>query len=131
MDLVDGRVMIFGTFDTFHPGHEYFLNASRDSGEELIVVIARDNNVRRFKAVLRNGERDRKEIVQNHFQDVKVVLGDCTNPLKVVRKYKPALICLGYDQVGYSEALRDKFPEIKIKRLKSFYPEKYKSSKMN
>ena len=42
-------VMCFGTFDTLHPGHLYFLRECRRYGDNLVVVIARDATVAKVK----------------------------------------------------------------------------------
>jgi len=130
MEAIPGRVMVFGTFDVFHPGHQYFIQKAQDKGEELIVVVARDENVLRFKDRLRNGEKKRKEILEKAFPSVKVVLGSLHSPLENVRKYRPELICLGYDQIGFLQLLKEELPDVKTKRIKAFHPDKYKSSKM-
>ena len=43
------KVMVFGTFDYIHKGHEFFLKEAKKHGDYLIVVIARDTNVLKFK----------------------------------------------------------------------------------
>ncbi len=42
-------VMTFGTFDMFHPGHEYYLSEARKLGDTLITIVARDVTVTRIK----------------------------------------------------------------------------------
>lgn len=123
--------MIFGTFDVFHPGHQFFIETAKKESDELIVIVARDKTVKKIKPELKNGERIRLKVLQEHFPTLSVLLGDEKNPLKVFEEYRPEKVCLGYDQVGFSEELQKKFPEIVIKRLPAFFPEKYKSSKMN
>lgn len=146
MNVIPGRVMIFGTFDVFHPGHRFFIeeamkkrkkkNVKRKNDQlptascQLIVVIARDVTVKRLKPLLRNSEQVRMKAVQEAFPELTVVLGDEQDPMEVVRKYQPNLVCLGYDQIGFSEELQKNFPEIVIERIEAFEPEKYKSSKM-
>ena len=130
MELVTGRVMIFGTFDVFHPGHRHFIEQALEEGQELIIVVARDKTVMRFKQRLKNAETERLRVVQEAYPGVKVLLGHPENPMKVVEDYRPEIVCLGYDQVGFSQQLVKEFPHIKIKRLKALSPEKYKSSKM-
>jgi cytidyltransferase-like protein len=39
------RVMAFGTFDLFHPGHKHYLDTALALGDELIVIVARDSRV--------------------------------------------------------------------------------------
>ena len=40
------RVVATGTFDLLHPGHVLYLERSRALGDELVVIVARDVNVR-------------------------------------------------------------------------------------
>ena len=139
------RVMIFGTFDVFHPGHRFFIERAQakcselrtepapSEGEgncELIVVVARDVTVKRIKPLLKNPESVRLRVLQEAFPELEIVLGDEEDPMKVIREYRPEMVCLGYDQAGFSEDLMKKFPEIRIERLEAYHPEKYKSSKM-
>ena len=58
----------------------------------------------------------------------KAVLGFIHDKYKVIKQFKPDVICLGYDQITSLEELK-KF-NIPIIRLKSYKPYKYKSSKM-
>lgn len=127
---VVGRVMVFGTFDVFHPGHRFFIEQAMALGSELVIVIARDETVKRLKPLLRNPEEVRLQAVQRAFPEAKVVLGDEQDPMKVVREYQPDLVCLGYDQIGFSEQLQRDFPQIPVERIQPFEPERYKSSKM-
>ncbi len=39
------HVMCFGTFDIFHPGHEYYLREAEKYAHRMTVVIARDHRV--------------------------------------------------------------------------------------
>lgn len=154
ISLVSGFIMVFGTFDVFHPGHRFFIEEAREKmklesriwnlekkgkdrassfqlpASKFIIVVARDSTVKQLKGVLRNPEQIRKKVLEQAFPDALVVLGDENDPMKVVRKYRPSLVCLGYDQVGFSEQLQKKYPEIRIERISAYQPEKYKSSKM-
>ena len=49
LDVLMKKVMVFGSFDILHQGHLYFLNEARRFGEELIVVIARDETILKVK----------------------------------------------------------------------------------
>ena len=136
---ITGRVMVFGTYDVFHPGHEYFIREAMKRSVELspnaqpdvVVVIARDVTVKKIKPLLRNTEEQRRKVIQSAFPNLQVVLGDEEDYMKVIRDYQPEKVCLGYDQKGFSEALVKHFPEIEIERTDSYFPEKYKSSKMD
>jgi FAD synthetase len=40
------RVLATGTFDLLHPGHLFYLEQSKALGDELVVIVARDANVK-------------------------------------------------------------------------------------
>lgn len=128
------KVMVFGTFAVLHPGHVYFFREAKKRGDYLIAVIARDATVKRIKGFLpKLDERARQEIVGAIKFVNEAVLGDKFDWYKVIVKYKPEIICLGYDQVApknFHEELRKRGVVAKIFRLKSYKPKKYKSSKI-
>ena len=63
------KVMAFGTFDGLHPGHLNFLKQARRLGDSLVVVVARDANVRKIKGRFpRLGEGERLRKVASSFQ---------------------------------------------------------------
>ena len=123
------RVLCCGTFDYLHPGHESFLTQASLLGDELIVVIARDSNVGKLKGRLPDhDEITRKKKVEKLGIAVKVVLGhEGMDLLRIVSEINPDVIALGYDQRP-PKKLTEQFPKIRIKRLASFEPEKFKSS---
>ena len=43
------RVMASGVFDLIHPGHISYLQQARAFGDELVVVVAWDDTVRKNK----------------------------------------------------------------------------------
>lgn len=127
------RVMAFGTFDHMHAGHEFYLKQARELGEELVVVLARDltaNHIRGFKPD--HKERLRLKAVAALPQVTKAVLGDHDDKYKVLKKYKPDVIALGYDQYVFthnlSKILIDLNLNAEIVRLPPFEPQMYKSS---
>lgn len=121
--------MGFGTFDRVHPGHLFYLSELKKLGDELVVVIARDINVEKAKskAPHHNENERRQAVIQTGIAD-DVVLGDNKDFLKPLRDYKPAILGFGYDQKVDLKALKEKFPQIKMVRLKAHEPNKYKSS---
>ena len=134
MDTKKRKVMVFGTFDIFHPGHESFLKQAKKYGDYLIVVIARDKTVKSVKSRKQTkNEKERKKVVEKSGLVDKSVLGGITNKYAVIRRYKPETICLGYDQKIFTENLENWLKKvglehINIKRMKPFKPQKYKSS---
>ncbi|MEK6890155.1 MAG: adenylyltransferase/cytidyltransferase family protein [Nanoarchaeota archaeon] len=129
------RVMVAGTFDIFHLGHEYFLKEARKFGDELIVVIARDENVLRIKGKQTKNNEDKRlnKVLESKIAD-KVVLGNKGNIFNIIEEIEPEVICLGYDQPIDENKLKREIENrnliIQIVRLPAFKPEIYKSSLM-
>ena len=128
------KVLVFGTFDIFHEGHRDFLKQARKHGDFLCVVVARNATVLRVKGKLpRYSEIERVAAIKKSGLADEVILGSLDDRYGVIRKYKPDMICLGYDQKQSIAELRQKLSEsslgnTKIVRLKAFEAEKYKSS---
>ncbi len=127
------RVMTFGTFDCFHLGHEAYLRQAKALGDELVVVIARDATVKKIKQ--KNPEWDekkRKKAVEASGIPDKVVLGNPGDKYEALRKFRPSVIALGYDQFVFTyrlgKFLIDEKIDAKIVRLNPFRPELYKTS---
>ena len=126
-------VMVFGTFDVFHLGHEHFLNQAKKLGQELIVVIARDKTVKKVKSDYpKNSEKQRMEDVKNSGIPDKVMLGNLDDKYKIIKKFQPKIIALGYDQFVFTYKLNkmiiDEKMDTEIIRLEAFEPNMYKSS---
>lgn len=126
-------VMAFGTFDYFHAGHEDYLKQARALGDELIVVIARDETVKKVKGFYPDqNERQRlKEVSESKHVD-KAVLGNPDDKYKVVRKHRPDILALGYDQFVFTYGLEALFVKehmnTKIVRMRAYEPNTFKSS---
>jgi len=129
--------MCFGTFDRLHPGHLAYFSQARRYGDDLIIVVARDVNVLKIKGrAPRQTEKVRAKAVRVALKEKgwagRVVLGDLKNRCLVLKKYQPDFVCLGYDQaVNLGElksAIREGRLFCKIKRLRAYHPEKFKSS---
>ncbi|MBN2654009.1 MAG: FAD synthase [Nitrospirae bacterium] len=123
-------VVCGGTFDHFHPGHTYFLQQARSLGDSLTVVVARDETVLRIKGFLpTDSEETRLKNVRQCGIADKVMLGNYGEDLFVIiDEIEPSIIALGYDQRMSEAEMGCRFPNCQIIRLKSFHPEKYKSS---
>ena len=127
------KVIAFGTFDRFHAGHESYLRQAKFLGSSLIVVIARDQTVKRIKGRLPNdNEKERKAAVKAHGAADKVILGELSDKYAVIRKHKPDIIALGYDQFAFTYRLKkfliDRGLNSKIIRMKPYKPAVYKTS---
>ncbi len=129
------KVMVFGTFDIFHPGHKNFLKQAKKCGDYLIAVIARDKTVKDVKKrKVINNEKERQKTVQESQLADKVILGSLGDKYEVIKKNKPEVICLGYDQKFFINKLGEKLEEFKLNtvivKMKSYHSEIYKSSKL-
>ncbi|KKP68258.1 MAG: FAD synthase [Candidatus Moranbacteria bacterium GW2011_GWE1_35_17] len=128
--------MVFGTFDIFHNGHIDFLKQAKKYGNYLIVIVARDKTVKKVKGEATcNKEKNRTKTIQKSGLADKIVLGGLRDKYAVIKKYKPAIICLGYDQKFFIDNLKSELNKIglektEIIRLKAYYPQIYKSSKL-
>ena len=121
------RVLLFGTFDHFHPGHAFFIAEAMKRGD-VTVIVARDRNVERIKGKASvQDEAQRAQIVREHFPKVSVALGDPDDFLVPVRSIKPDLILLGYDQ-GLPPGVSEKDLPCPVERLPAHRPEEFKSS---
>lgn len=128
--------MVFGTFDGIHPGHNYLLTQAASMGN-LIVIVARDTTVLKVKGRLPvYNETKRLTEIKKHPAVTEATLGN-TGPNKtdIISSFMPDIICLGYDQRTFVDDLKNKLSEknldIDIKRIDSYKPHLYKSSKLN
>lgn len=126
-------VMVFGTFDYLHAGHENLFNQARKLGTEIIAVIARDKTVKNIKGESPDhNEKDRMKILKETLWADKVILGDLKDKTKVIKIYRPDIIALGYDQFAFTYNLEkliiDLKLDTKIERLLPYRPDMYKSS---
>lgn len=128
------RVLIFGTFDLLHPGHRSFITQAKKLGDHLTAVVARDEIVRQLKKHWpRQTLRERMTAVQRVPEVNKVVAGMPKNYLLHLKRERPHVIALGYDQTHFTEHLQEDLQKLglgktKIVRLKAFRPDRYKTS---
>lgn len=125
--------MVFGTFDLFHAGHESLLKQAKELGDNLIVIVGRDKTVKKVKGNYPvQFEKKRLEVLKNHPLVDKATLGNIDDKHEVIRKFKPDIIALGYDQFtftyGLEKLLIDEKMNTEIHRLKAYEPGIYKSS---
>ncbi len=124
------KVVCAGTFDHLHKGHIDFLKQAKMLGDELIVIVARDETVKRIKGFLpTHDERMRRNNVEDTGIPDMVVLGNLdTDLFQILEEIEPDIIALGYDQRVSEDEILKRFPNCKVVRLASFHAEKYKSS---
>jgi FAD synthetase len=128
------KVLAFGCFDILHMGHYTYLRNAKRLGDKLIVVVARDSTIRKLKKrePVLDEESRRKLVGSLKFVD-SAVLGGTGDKYELIRRIKPSLIALGYDQKQDEKLLKRKLEEMginaKVVRIKeSFRPKQHKSS---
>ncbi len=105
-------VLAFGSFDIVHPGHLSYLEAAKRLGDRLVVIVARDSSIRRFKRrEPAFSERERVRLIGALKPVDLAVLGNRVRGKEdmfvVLKKYNPAVVALGYDQkVGVADIER-------------------------
>src|SRR5437762_2493467 len=101
------KVLAFGTFDGIHKGHIFFLSEAAKLGK-LTVSVASDEVVKREKSKVPEKEIQRKKNIENLGIASKVIIGDeKIKTWNTIRKERPDIIAVGYDQDRLSKALRE------------------------
>ena len=111
-------VLTGGKFNKIHPGHLWLLKKAKKLGK-LIVVLAHGKHNNRPYAV---ASKIRKKNLEKLKIANKVVIGSSKGFVGVVKKYKPNIIVLGYDQRIPDKITEDyiKKSKIKIIRFKKY-----------
>tara|TARA_Y100000766_G_scaffold210193_1_gene181827 strand:- start:1208 stop:1705 length:498 start_codon:yes stop_codon:yes gene_type:complete len=102
------KVMAVGIFDLLHAGHLHYVEQAKSLGEELVVVIAHDETVRKQKHEPVTGQDLRRRMVEGLKPVDKAIVG---NPpgvpiFEILKQIDPDLIALGYDQKHSIDAIR-------------------------
>jgi len=119
------RVLATGTFDLLHPGHLMYLEQSRALGDELVVIVARDANVKhKPKPII---PQDQRLLMVSALKMVdRAVLGSETDMFQPIEEFKPDIITLGYDQhfdaVLLKEELATRGIDARVVRLEGHDP---------
>jgi FAD synthetase len=124
------RVVCAGTFDHLHPGHIDFLIQASALGDELIVIVARDETVLRIKGIMPEHDENRRSmnVASTGIPD-KVVLGRLQRDIfLILDELSPDIMALGYDQRVSEEEVKARLPNCRVVRLKPFHPDRFKSS---
>ncbi len=126
------KILVFGTFDILHRGHEHFLKEAKKLGNELIVVVGRDSNVIRFKKKPPvHDEMTRLSNVSSLPYVDRAILGrDDLDYMETLEEVRPEIVCLGYDQhdLGLESDPGVKKLGIEIKRIAPYRENEFKSS---
>jgi cytidyltransferase-like protein len=129
----DGRnslriVLAGGVFDIIHPGHIHTLNAAKELGDVLVVVVATDSTaVKMKKRKPLHTQEQRQELVNSLVMVDLCLIGQENNIFKTVNHVKPQIIALGYDQAHQEKFITEGCKKIeldaKVARLQSPIPE--------
>lgn len=126
------KILVFGTFDGIHLGHLSFLKQARRLGNQLVVAIARDKTVWKLKKKKPvANEQKRLELAQSLKIVDQAMIGDREiSSYKIVKKLKPDMICLGYDQKKLAADIKKRLPDVKIVVAKAYKSKKMHTSKL-
>lgn len=122
--------LVFGVFDGLHEGHKNFLLQALKECDELIVVVTLPEIVQALKGRQpKYSYEERVTALQSFNTRLKIVPSDSLlGSWEVLKKHKPDIVFLGYDQQAIAEELKKQ--HIPFRFLEPHQPEKYKSSLM-
>ena len=130
-------VLATGAFDLLHFGHLRALEDAKKAGgrdAQLVVLVARDRTVQKRKGKKPILPEDQRRVLVESLKPVdRAILGyEELNIGAVIRKLKPDVIALGYDQndilEAVTEALKDHPRKVKVIQTKRYGPEDLNSS---
>lgn len=129
--------MVFGVFDGLHEGHKYFLKEAKKLGGHLTAVVASDEIVKILKG--RRSQRNAAERIAHIEKQDSVdgaVIGDSeTGSWNIIKKMRPDIVAVGYDQRELKENLEKSLKDfdwpLEVKVIPAYKPEKYHSSILN
>lgn len=107
--IIKKKVIIFGVFDGLHQGHLYFIKKAKEKGHNLMVIVAPDDIVKVLKGKYpKHNQKQRIEDLSKIKEIDSVFLGDQEmGSYNVLRKIKPDIIFLGYDQQELYQNLKE------------------------
>ncbi len=118
------RVMTTGVFDILHPGHVHMLEEAKKLGDELVVVLARDESAQREKHRPITPEEHRRHMVAALKPVDQAVLGHHGDYYKIVEELQPDVFALGFDQAYDEDKVAAEFArrdiDCKVVRLPQF-----------
>ena len=91
------RITVFaaGCFNRVHPAHLRLLRQARVLGDRLVVVLSHDAHNRKANAV---PAARRKKALESYAAADEVIVGDAHGFAATLRRVRPDVLVLGYDQ---------------------------------
>ena len=137
MKTMTKTVLTSGAFDLLHYGHIRLLEEAKKlggPGSRLVVIIARDETVRRLKGRRPVIPEDQRRAVVEALKMVdEALLGyEDLDMTSVIEKVRPDIIAVGHDQDDIEEMARrvveEKGLDVEIVRIGRFGPSDLNSS---
>ena len=102
------RVMAVGVFDLLHAGHLHYVEQAKSLGDELIVVVAHDDTVRKQKHEPVTNQELRRRMVEGLKPVDKAIVGNPpSEPIfDILNIVKPDIIAIGYDQKHSRDSIK-------------------------
>jgi len=126
-------IVATGTFAILHPGHITYLEEARKLGDKLVVIVARDEFVKKRKNSCPVPEEQRLAVVKALKPVDDAVLGDKKDMFKPIEELRPDIIALGRDQHFEEEELeaelRKRGLKAKVVRIQSYWDSGLDSTK--
>ncbi len=129
--------MVFGVFDGIHQGHKHFLKEAKKLGDKLIAVVASDEVVRTLKGrpPMKNVHERIEHVEKEDGVDEVIVGDDELGSWDIVKKVRPDVVAVGYDQKTLKNDLENSLGEfgwhLEIETISAHEPHKYRSSLLN
>ena len=102
------RVMAVGVFDLLHAGHLHYVEQAKSLGDELIVVVAHDDTVRKQKHEPVTNQELRRRMVEGLKPVDKAIVGNPpSEPIfDILNIVKPDIIALGYNKKHSRDSIK-------------------------
>lgn len=98
-------VVAQGTFDILHPGHVHYLRDAAAMGDELVVIVARSENVtHKEPPILPNSQR--VAMIEALEPVDRAMLGHPEDIFVPIEELDPDVIALGHDQHHDDDAIQ-------------------------
>ncbi|MBU0761498.1 MAG: FAD synthase [Candidatus Altiarchaeota archaeon] len=127
-------VVATGVFEILHPGHLRYLEEAGKLGDELVVIVARDETARKRKRRPVISEQQRLHMIKSLKPVDDAVLGDLEDMFGAVVRLNPDILALGPDQDFKEDVLEKEFEKrnlkTKVVRIKDYWKSGLHSTKL-